>query len=210
VGPIDEKNQLKGKSIVVYDLEIKLPIDGKTVTWSSFGSMGISVGVSFDYRDGDIRTYFDDNMHELVAQLNGAEMVVGFNQIGFDNKLLRAQVPNLNSLKSDEELLNYDILVESRKSLGYRPGDPFPKGCKLDNHLEAMFGKAAMKTGHGELAPQLYQKKQWGPLVSYCIADVKRTCMVFENIWHEGWVQTLVHGQKWVTAPQSLLGVKNV
>lgn len=186
---------LKGRSAVVYDLEIKKPIGEDGVTWEDHHRMGISVGVSFDYRTGDFTTYFDDNMASLVEQLHSAELIVGFNQIGFDNKLLRASG---YPLKPDSELNQYDILEQSRRAIG--PG--FHKGLKLDNHLEGMFGREMMKTGHGELAPIQYQKKQWGPLVSYCIADVRRTCLVFEHIWEHQFVVTPAHGKQFVGDPR--------
>lgn len=194
----------KGLNIVVYDLEIKEPIGKRGVTWDTHHLMGISVGVLFDYRTGDYLIALDDNLPEFVSRLNSADLVVGFNQIGFDNKLLRA---TRYDLMSDELLKNYDILLESRKALGWKPGDRFPGGCKLDNHLEAMFGKSAMKTGNGELAPELYQQGKLGAVISYCVADVKRTQMVFENIWERGWVKTLQHGLKFVEHPAIRMGI---
>jgi DEAD/DEAH box helicase domain-containing protein len=157
--------------------------------------MGISVGVSFDYSTGDFRVFFDDNMHELAEQLNSAELLFGFNNIGFDNKLLRASG---YALKPDSELNQYDMLIASRNAVG----GGFVKGLKLDNHLEGMFGRSAMKTGHGELAPVLYQQKKWGPLTSYCIADQRRHCMVFEHIWEHQFVVTPAHGRKFVEDPR--------
>jgi DEAD/DEAH box helicase domain-containing protein len=196
---MDAARKPEGLPIVVYDLEIKLPIDGKVIGWKSFDRMGISVGVSYDYRDGDYRTFFDDNIGELVEQLHSAKLIVGFNHIGFDNQLLRGSgLP----LKPDEELTQYDILLESRKSLG---GDQFAKGLKLDNHLEGTFGREAMKTGHGELAPVLYQQKKWGPLTSYCIADVNRTRRLFEHIWEHSFVVTPVHGKRFLAPPLARL-----
>jgi DEAD/DEAH box helicase domain-containing protein len=189
---------LQGKSVVVYDLEIKECIGENGITWNSHDRMGISVGVSFDYRTGDFRTFFDDNMGELVDQLHSAELVVGFNHIGFDNKLLRSSG---YPLKPDSELVQYDILAESRKSIGQQ----FAKGLKLDDHLDGIFGPHMKKTGHGELSPKQYQAKQWGPLVSYCIADVRRTCLVFEHIWREQFVITPTWGKKFVSDPRLLV-----
>jgi DEAD/DEAH box helicase domain-containing protein len=196
---------LRGLPIVVYDLEIKHAVDGKVVTWTSFDRMGISVGVAYDYRTGDFRVYFDDDIRELVDQLHSAKLIVGFNHIRFDNRLLRGTgLP----LKPDSELQNYDIKVASQYAMGWRPGDKFPSGLKLDNHLEGMFGKAAMKTGDGALAPELFHQKKWGKLTSYCIADVRRTCMVFEHIWQHREVTTPVHGTcKILTPPQAMLGL---
>lgn len=198
--PGGQKLELKGQPIVIYDLEIKKPIDGKEVTWSTHDRMGISVGVSFDYRTGDFRTFFDDNMAELADQLNGAGLIVGFNTIGFDNVLLRASGFNL---KPDSELRQYDMLVESRRGMGWRPGDRFPSGMKLDNHLEVMFG--IKKTSDGAEAPHMYQRREWGKLTSYCIADVTREKMLFEHIWEHGTTKTAAHGENKCAPPQQWL-----
>jgi DEAD/DEAH box helicase domain-containing protein len=197
--------QLKGRKITVYDLEIKRCIGEDGITWDSHDRMGISVGVSFDYSTGDFRTFFDDNLGELAEQINSAELVVGFNHIGFDNKLMRASG---YSVLPDTHLKQYDILLASRKAVQERqPGQKFPKGLKLDDHLKGMFGESLMKTGHGELAPKLYQEKKWGPLVSYCIADVRRTCMVFEHIWEQQSVTTPMWGKLFVSDPKLLVKI---
>ena len=192
-----------GLDIVVYDLEIKTPIDGVNVTWDQHERMGISVGCALDYLTGDISVYFEKDIPRLVERLNRASLVVGFNTVGFDNLLLRRCG---HKLAPDDALFNYDILIHSRQAVGWTPGSRnFPKGMKLDNHLEAMYGEKLMKTGHGELAPKLYQSGQLGELASYCVADVRREAMVFENIWTRGFVATLSHGVRFLEHPSHSL-----
>jgi DEAD/DEAH box helicase domain-containing protein len=180
---------LNGKNIVVYDLEIENEIDHKNITWNDHHKMGLSVGALFDYMTGDYSVYFKEDIQELCARLNSAALVVAFNQIGFDNKLLRVLG---GDLRADGELKNFDMLQESRKSVGGQ----FAKGLKLDDHLAATFGKEFMKTGHGEMAPKWWQEGKRAKVVSYCLADVRREKMLFEHIASNGWVKTLVHGQK--------------
>ena len=136
---------LRGSNIVVYDLEIENVIDGTNVTWNTHDKMGLSVGCLYDYETDDYSVYFLEDIQRLCERLNRADLVVAFNQVGFDNKLLRALGGDLR-----EDLPNYDMLAESRKSVG---GGGFKKGLKLDDHLQAIFGKDKMKTAHGELAP---------------------------------------------------------
>lgn len=45
------------------------------------------------------------------------------------------------------------------------------------------------KTGNGALAPELYQKGQWGKLIDYCLQDVNLTRMLFNKI-HVGNAKT--------------------
>jgi DEAD/DEAH box helicase domain-containing protein len=199
-------SDLIGKNIVVYDLEIQKTIgdqpDGSKIGWNDHDRMGISVGVLFDYETGDFNVHMQDNMGELVERLNRADMVVAFNQIGFDNKLLRASgFP----LKSDQELMNYDMLLEVRKGMGYREGGAFPKGCKLDDCLKGTFGEKFMKTANGEEAPKMFQAGQIGKLTSYCVADVTREKALFEWIWMTGIAKTPLHGVHTLRPPQEVL-----
>ena len=160
---------LKGTNIVVYDTEIENIIDGKEITWNDHAKMGFSVGCLYDFLTDDYSVYLKPDIQELANRLNRADLVVAFNQIGFDNRLMIAMGADLRA-----DLPNYDMLVESRKSIGWEPSQKFPSGMKLDDHLEATFGKEHMKTGHGEKAPIWWQEGKYAQVISYCLADVKR------------------------------------
>jgi len=187
--------ELVGKNIVVYDLEIKnlvgSVVDGKKIGWDNHDKMGISCGVAYHYKTGDYTVFMDDNIQELGRLLNQAEMVVAFNQVAFDNPLLRASGVDL---KSDSGLNNFDMLEESRLAIGWTPSQRFPRGCKLDDHLKATFGADFMKTEHGSEAPKMYQEGRIGELISYCLADVARERALFEYIWVNGIAFTESHG----------------
>lgn len=185
---------LAGKNIVVYDLEIEHVIDGKDITWNDHDKMGLSVGCLYDFRTDDYSVYFKADIQPLCGRLNETgTMIVAFNQIGFDNKLLRALG---GDLKPDSELNNYDMLLESRKAVGWTEKMRFPSGLKLDDHLEATFGKDQMKTAHGALAPKWWSAGRRGEVVTYCLADVKRERMLFQHIVDFGWAQTKAHGKQ--------------
>lgn len=181
---------LEGKNIVVYDLEIENEIDGKEITWNTHDKMGLSVGALYDYKTGDYSVYFKEDAPELIERLNSARLVVAFNQIGFDNKLLRALHPGL--LQPDEVLNNYDMLLEARKACG----GGFVKGLKLDNILEGTFGAEFMKTGHGEMAPKWWKEGKRAKVVSYCLADVRREKTLFEHFVEKQWFTSAVHGKR--------------
>jgi DEAD/DEAH box helicase domain-containing protein len=210
---VRELSELTGRNIVVYDCEIKqcigVPVTNHatgvttTITWNDHHLMGISVACLFDYEDGDYKVFMGSNLNALAERLNRAELVVAFNQINFDNKLLRASSLALNP---DEQLRNYDMLVESRKALGWKVGSSsYPRGCKLDDHLMGTFGKEMLKTANGEEAPRMYQRGEIGRLISYCLADVRREKALFEHIWLHGWVKTPVNGTKTVKHPIEFL-----
>ncbi len=195
-------SELHGRNVVVYDCEIKKTIDGKTVTWADFHLMGISVACLFDYRTGDFSVYMDDNLPELAHRLNTADLVVAFNQLGFDNELVRKSGLDL---KPDSLLKNYDMLLESRVAAGWVDGTTRPKGMRLDDHLEATFGKSSMKTADGADAPGMFQRGEIGKLTSYCLADVAREKKLFEHIWTKGVVRTRAHGERRLRHPIEML-----
>jgi hypothetical protein len=186
--------KLLGKNIVVYDTEIKNVVDGVKVTWGTKHLMGISVACLFDYLTGDYNVFFDKDVEQLANRLNDADLVVGFNTTGFDNDVVRSN--GGENLLSDHSLKNWDILEHSRRSTGWDPSKQFPKGMRLDDHLEATFGEGFMKTADGADAPLMFQRGELGKLTSYCLADVRREKTLFEHIVQHGWVKTKMHGQK--------------
>src|SRR5690606_37086262 len=120
---------LQGKNIVVYDCEIENDVDGKEVTWDRKDKMGFSVGCLYDYLTDDYHVFLKEDINQLADRLNKADLVVGFNILGFDNELVRAQG---GDLKPDSELKCYDILYYSRLSIGWTPDQRFPKDMRLD------------------------------------------------------------------------------
>lgn len=172
-----------GKNIVVYDLEIKKPIEQCSKGWASKDEMGISVGCAFDYRANRYRVFMDDNLFELVDRLNEpGTLIVAFNHISFDNDLLRQtkiERPDktIALLKPDAELNNYDMLVVSKKATN---ADKFCGGFKLDDHLRAL--GLPLKTANGALAPIWWQEGKIGTVVDYCLNDCMQEKNLFEFI----------------------------
>lgn len=197
---------LEGLNVVVHDAEIinlvgngaKHPTLDRPMTWDDHDAMGVSVACLYDYRDGEYKVYMKDNLDKLAERLNEADLIVGFNIIGFDHKLYRASGM---ALKPENELKVYDILVESRKGLGCKEGDQYPSGLRLNNHLLGMFGPEAVKTADGAQAPEMFQQGRIGELITYCLSDVFREKRVFEHICAYGLVTTDTHGTKYVRHP---------
>jgi len=176
---------LEGKNIVVYDLETKNLAD-EVGGWGDREGMGISVGCAFDYREMRYHVYLDDNMHELVFRLNEpGTMIVAFNHIQFDNKMLRACVKD-PALLEDEQLNNYDMIKVAREGVKASGGRSTPgrAGFKLDNHLEAC--RLPMKTGDGMEAPRWYKEGRLGRVVDYCLTDAAQERALFEHMYIHG------------------------
>jgi hypothetical protein len=174
-----EGYSLAGKNIVIYDLEIRKEIEECSRGWESLDEMGISVGCAYDYRESRCRVFMEDNLGELVTRLNEpGTLVVAFNHVGFDNKLLRASG---YALKPDEQLRNYDMLVISKAGA---KAEKYASGFKLDDHLKAL--GLPMKTGSGAMAPVLWKAGKMGALVDYCLNDVTQERALFEHIVRDG------------------------
>lgn len=194
---------LKGKNIVVFDCEIENVIDGKKITWSDHAKMGLSVGVIYDYKTDDFSVYLKNDIQDLCKRLNEADLIVAFNQEGFDIPLLKGCGGDLKALN------NYDMLKHSRYAAGWIEGARYPSGLTLDNHLEVIFGSDKMKTMHGSEAPIEWQKGNVGKVISYCLSDVKRERDLFEHIYLSGTVETKAHGLKTINI-DPILEVVNV
>lgn len=197
--------------IIVYDLETKNSPVTKA-DWTNWEWMGISVGCAYDFMTGEYTVYLDDNLHALAYLLNSADMIAAFNHVHFDNNLLRGVLEKklgtkmFPNLKPDIDLLNYDMLIESRAGANV---DMYTKGFKLDAHLRATLGPTAMKTGDGAGAPDLYKAGKMGELISYCLADVHRERLLFERVWETGIIACEHDGGKFHTVrrPQEMLGL---
>lgn len=181
---------LEGKKIAVFDCEIKKRIEDCSRGWDSYDEMGISVLVMFDYRTMRYRIFDDKNHHEAALILNTYDLVVGFNTMKFDWKLVKSTWPEMFPplLKNGDGFeirkgRDFDILREIWLSLGLNPDKFEPRthgGYKLDD--VAWDTIQIRKTGNGAAAPLMFQAGQFSELVDYCIEDVRIEKTLFEFI----------------------------
>lgn len=148
-----------GKRVVVFDLETQRSfqdVGGRT----QMRDLGISVGVVYSFSDDAFHSFFERDVGALVSTLQAAEMVVGFNLLGFDYEVLRgysdaplAQLPTL------------DIMIDLQQRLGFRP--------KLDSVVQATLGTG--KSADGLQALAWYREGRLDLIEKYCIDDVRLT-----------------------------------
>lgn len=176
----------------IYDAEIIKAIQGKNEDriqrieycegWQDHKNMGISVVCGYDYFTDRYRVFMADNFTALQGVLLAHPgPLIGFNNIGFDNKLLRA-----NGIAIADEKC-YDILSEIWKADGLTAWFEYPThiGYSLNNILSSNFPNL-QKSGHGALAPVLWQQKQYAEVVDYCLEDVRLTKKVLDKILRTG------------------------
>jgi len=174
---------------VIYDCEIIKGIPKKDEQplpdieycegWRDFDNMGISVICAHE-SDVGYRVFLKDNFHEFVELLNRADVVVGFNSLAFDNRLIEA---NGMPVVDDK---TYDILVETWKAEGLTAFFQYPShvGYSLDAIAAANLGMK--KSGNGALAPVDWQRGNYGAVIDYCLRDVILTKRIFDQIIKTG------------------------
>jgi DEAD/DEAH box helicase domain-containing protein len=175
----------QGKRIAVFDAEIKKRIEDCSNGWNSHDEMGISVLVIFDYATMRYRVFDDKNSQEALHILKSYDLVVEFNTVNFDWKLINA------TWKSDEirASKDFDVLREIWLGKGLNPNKFEPSthgGYKLDDVAFETIGMR--KTANGALAPIMFQEGKFAELVDYCIEDVRIEKTLFEFAATYGYV----------------------
>ena len=128
--------------------------------WNRAELMGISVGVLYDSAQDSYFTYLEHEMEAMVEHLCQLDLVVGFNNKRFDNRVLSAYTSiNLHGLP------NLDLLEEVHNILGYR--------LSLNRLAEHTLG--VQKIGDGLQALQWYKQGRIDLIQHYCKKDVEIT-----------------------------------
>lgn len=175
---------------LVYDLEIvkAIPSPREDIVpgieycsgWSDHANMGISCICCYDYVTERYRVFLEDSFQEFIQLCNERAMLVSFNGLGFDAKVLNATCAPVVVGHQEKE---YDICREMRIADGKHPEMPV-RGISLDKSAKANLGYS--KTGSGGLAPILWQQGKKGQVIDYCLQDVNITKSLFDKILREG------------------------
>jgi DEAD/DEAH box helicase domain-containing protein len=143
----------------IFDLETKYSAE-EVGGWDRAYKMGISVGVVYDSILEGYVTYLENEIDKLVSHLQSLELVVGFNNKRFDNRVLSAYTDIDLSV-----LPTLDLLEEVTNQLGYR--------LSLNSIAEHTLGLS--KGGDGLQALQWYRQGEIQKLCQYCKKDVEIT-----------------------------------
>ena len=158
--------------MVVFDLETQLGA-AEVGGWNKTSLMRVSCGVAWDSREDRFITYFEDQVDELIGLLRKADLVVGFNVIGFDYRVLRGY-----SRYDFRKLKTLDILREVHAHLNYR--------VSLDSLAAATFN--AGKTGDGLQALHWWKQGRLDLIEEYCRQDVRLTRDLFRHGHDKGFL----------------------
>jgi DEAD/DEAH box helicase domain-containing protein len=147
----------------VFDVETKRSA-AEVGGWHRAERMGISVAVLYDSVSDSFKSYLEKDIPELISDLQSLELVIGFNNKRFDNRVLSAySVFNFASLPS------LDIMEVITDRLGYR--------LSLDRLAEHTLG--IKKSANGLMALQWYKEGRIDEIIHYCRQDVKITRDLF-------------------------------
>lgn len=151
--------------IVYFDLETRRTAND-VGGWGNKHLMGISVAVTFSTRLNEYTIYTEDEAPALIEQLRRADLVVGFNHVGFDYDVLMGH----SIFDFRDQVRSRDLLIDLEKALGHR--------IKLDAVAAATLGMG--KTADGLDALKWWQQGEVAKIAEYCCYDVKVTKCVHE------------------------------
>lgn len=149
--------------IIVYDIE----------TQESFQDIGgrdpkklhISLLGMYSYTENQYFSYTEDELPAFWRRLEQCDLLIGFNNKGFDDQVVAAYFPEITKVRS------FDILEQVHRRLGFR--------IKLDNLAKATLGMG--KSGDGLEAIRLYRAGEIEKLRAYCLDDVKITKEIYDH-----------------------------
>jgi DEAD/DEAH box helicase domain-containing protein len=150
-------------NLVYFDLETQRT-SAEVGGWDKIRELGMSVGVTYSTARGGYRVYSEAQVHDLIQELQRADLVIGFNNLRFDYEVLSYYSP-----LDLRQVPTLDLLVELHKTLKHR--------LSLDS-LATPFGLE--KTSDGLQAVEWFRQGRLLEIAEYCCYDVKLTKMVHE------------------------------
>jgi DEAD/DEAH box helicase domain-containing protein len=152
------------KNIVYFDLETQKSAE-EVGGWGNISKMGMSVGVTYSTARGEYKIYGEPQVNDLIAELQRADLVVGFNNLRFDYEVLHGY-----SALDLTQIPTLDMLIVLSEKLGHR--------LSLDSIATATFG--VEKTAEGLQAIRWWKEGKLAEIAEYCCYDVKITKLVHE------------------------------
>ena len=147
------------KNIVYFDLETQKSAQ-EVGGWSRKREMRMSVGVTYNTRDGEYKIYDEKRVNDLIKELMRAGLVIGFNLINFDYEVLAGYSP-----LDLRQVPTLDLMVDLEAKLGHRLG--------LDSLAKATLD--APKIADGLQALRWWKEGKIVEIAEYCCYDVKIT-----------------------------------
>lgn len=146
-------------NIVYFDLETQKSAE-EVGGWGNKHLMRVSIGVTYSSETKTFTGFEEEDMPALIAELQAADLVVGYNHIGFDYPVL-----SYYTALDFSVLPTLDLMADLKKRMGTR--------LKLDNvaHATLKIGKSA----EGLQAITWFHEGEFAQIALYCKEDVRIT-----------------------------------
>ncbi|MCA9396105.1 MAG: ribonuclease H-like domain-containing protein [Candidatus Omnitrophica bacterium] len=151
------------KRVIVLDLETQKSF--AEISRDKLYQLKISVVGIYDSFDAEYHCFEEKELPRLEERLKQCDLLVGFNIIDFDMRVLG---PHL--LMDTSHLKVLDLMVEFQKVKGHR--------VSLQSMAQATLNDS--KSGTGYDAIQLYRDGRMDDLKKYCLDDVRITKEIFD------------------------------
>ncbi|SMP45104.1 DEAD/DEAH box helicase domain-containing protein [Desulfonatronum zhilinae] len=156
--------------------------------WCHTDLMGVSCAVLYDSREDAFLDYLQEDIPRLAAKLREFDLVVGFNILNFDYKVLRGvldfdfrSLPTLDMLKVVHDRLGYRLCLDH-----------------LTRHT-----LNAQKSGNGLDALKWWKEGRIDQIITYCRQDVAITRDLYLHGRDKGYVLFQNKARKLVRLPVS-------
>jgi DEAD/DEAH box helicase domain-containing protein len=157
---------------LVFDLETQ-KLASEVGGWGNIRDLRLALAVTWDLDKDTWRTYFEEEVQDLLADLLAAPLVIGFNHRRFDLEVLRPYTPlDLKAVKCA------DMLDVIKARLGFR--------VSLASLAEANFGEG--KSADGVQSVQWFREGRFDLIESYCRKDVELTGRLYQKGLEDGFV----------------------
>ena len=168
---------------LIYDLEIVKAIPDRNkpnepgieycAGWDDHANMGVSVIGAYDTEEARFRVFTQESFGEFAA-LAEERLLVGFNSIHFDDRVLKHVGVNVET--------TYDILQAMWVVAGLGREFQYPSHVGFGLAATAKANGLGSKTGWGGYAPVQWQRGEYGSVIDYCLEDVRLTWKLLEIV----------------------------
>jgi len=136
--------------------------------WEHVDRLGLAAAVVLDVDSGVFHRFTEGESSHLVAQLQAAAHIIGYNLLRFDYAVLRPYGFEPGRLQPTRTT---DLLEHLARALGFR--------VALDNVAGATLG--VQKSADGLAAVAWYRQGEIAKVLDYCEEDVRITAQLWEH-----------------------------
>jgi DEAD/DEAH box helicase domain-containing protein len=156
--------------VLFFDLETQRSAE-EVGGWHNAHLMRLALAVAWDAAAERFETFREAQVHALLARLAEADLVVGFNVLGFDYRVLRGYTD-----RELDRLPTFDVLDAVRERIGFR----LPLGHLAEENL------GVAKGGDGLQSLQWWREGRIAEIEAYCRQDVALLRDLFARAVEQG------------------------